>query len=60
MMEEIIEKLKGISCMLEAYTVGGDGCRWQSEGMALLNDQLCDCIGKLENKMKSTPKSSMR
>jgi hypothetical protein len=46
--ETVIEKLKGISCLLEAYTVSGEGCRWTPEGMILLNTELCTCIDMLE------------
>lgn len=47
-MEEIICNLKGISCMLEAFSTDGYECRWEPEGIGLLNDKLIECIEFLE------------
>lgn len=47
-MYEIIEKLKGVSCLISAYATDGAECRWSAQGMEILNDAVCDCIERLE------------
>lgn len=53
-MEEILQKLKGMACILSvlSYQAETTNFKYQTEAMDFLSDTMYDCIDELE-KLKS-------